>query len=614
MFFDGNNDAVRIPVSEELNVGTNDGYTFEVWLNVPNINRRNPVFEFDEASIAFSGTFAFVSANTPGSIHAGLIQVGNIDHSFVSDPNLVSANTWAHLAITYNRLTGLGTIYVNGNQVRQQNLGSFISRTSGTLFLGHRAATGFEETFQGTLDEAALYNRDLSAAEVQAIFLAGSNGKCREGTWFGFGSQGGALAPNATSNVSVFLNTNALSLAVGNYSDVLTIINASNDRGSTERTVALAVLNRRPTLGPLPPIQLAEDSGARTISLANIRPGGNEQQRLAVAAFSGNESLIANPIAVNYISPATNGTLLFAPLTNAHGTALVSVVVRDDAGTANGAIDAVTNTFLVTVTPVNDAPALALIPAQIIGEGSALVLSNTVRDPDLPDDQITFTLVSPPAGAIIDPVTGVFSWTPTESQGPGTNTITVVAVDRGQPPLSAINQFTVTVLEVNLAPVLTAVADRVVHEGMLVTWTAPASDPDLPSNRLTYGLGAGAPPGSSVNPLNGSFNWIAQAPGTNTIVYTVSDDGTPALVDSRSCRVIVLAPPRITAINQTGVNVTLIWTAIPGLSYRVQFKDNLSQPDWTDLPGDILATGQTATRADTLGLQQRFYRIRVGNE
>lgn len=69
----------------------------------------------------------------------------------------------------------------------------------------------------------------------------------------------------------------------------------------------------------------------------------------------------------------------------------------------------------------------------------------------------------------------------------------------------------------------------------------------------------------------------------------------------------MLGAPRSVEVSRTGANIALTWTAISGLRYRVQFKENLSQPEWTDL----LATGQTATKNDTLGPQQRFYRIQV---
>jgi hypothetical protein len=154
----------------------------------------------------------------------------------------------------------------------------------------------------------------------------------------------------------------------------------------------------------------------------------------------------------------------------------------------------------------------------------------------------------------------------------------------------------------------------VVHEGMMVAWSAPAGDPDVPLNHLTYGLAAGAPAGASANPINGSFQWLATGvpvPSTNTIVYSVTETGVPALTDTKHCRIVVLAAPRIVELRRAGASVSLTWTAIAGSRYRVQFKDNLAQPDWSDLPGEVLATGETATRTDSLGPRQRFYRLRA---
>lgn len=55
--------------------------------------------------------------------------------------------------------------------------------------------------------------------------------------------------------------------------------------------------------------------------------------------------------------------------------------------------------------------------------------------------------------------------------------------------------------------------------------------------------------------------------------------------------------------------VTVVWGAIPGRTYRVQFKDRLEAP-WTDLPGDVTASSETASKTDaTAGASlARFYR------
>jgi hypothetical protein len=58
----------------------------------------------------------------------------------------------------------------------------------------------------------------------------------------------------------------------------------------------------------------------------------------------------------------------------------------------------------------------------------------------------------------------------------------------------------------------------------------------------------------------------------------------------------------------------LAWTAIPDARYRVQIKTKLRDAavDWSDLPGDITATSDSASKTDSLGPDtQRFYKIMV---
>src|SRR5256885_6716795 len=80
---------------------------------------------------------------------------------------------------------------------------------------------------------------------------------------------------------------------------------------------------------------------------------------------------------------------------------------------------------------------------------------------------------------------GAIGWTPSEAQGPSTNTITVVVTDNGVPALSATNSFTVTVREVNVAPVLSVPANQTIDELSALAVTASATDADVPANTLT---------------------------------------------------------------------------------------------------------------------------------
>jgi hypothetical protein len=62
--------------------------------------------------------------------------------------------------------------------------------------------------------------------------------------------------------------------------------------------------------------------------------------------------------------------LTFRVATNAVGTNLITVVMKDTGGTTGGGKDSVTNTFSIGVTPANDAPTFLGIVSKTILEDS----------------------------------------------------------------------------------------------------------------------------------------------------------------------------------------------------------------------------------------------------
>jgi hypothetical protein len=57
----------------------------------------------------------------------------------------------------------------------------------------------------------------------------------------------------------------------------------------------------------------------------------------------------------------------------------------------------------------------------------------------------------------------------------------------------------------------------------------------------------------------------------------------------------------------------VLWSAVPGKSYRIQFKNHVTDNAWSDLPGDVQAVSESASKTDsTAGASwQRFYRVTV---
>ncbi len=151
------------------------------------------------------------------------------------------------------------------------------------------------------------------------------------------------------------------------------------------------------------------------------------------------------------------------------------------------------NTY--NILPVNDPPVLDPIGNQSVDEEKALTFTATATDPDLPDDTLTFGLAGAPTDASIDPLSGAFAWTPAEDQGAGSYTFDVCVNDASA--LSDCETITVSVAEVNVAPVLAEIEPQSVDEETLLTFTATATDHDIPAQTLTFSL-VGAPAGADI--------------------------------------------------------------------------------------------------------------------
>ena len=198
-------------------------------------------------------------------------------------------------------------------------------------------------------------------------------------------------------------------------------------------------------------------------------------------------------------------------------------------------------TITVTVTEVNVAPVLASIGDKTIAELALLSFNASATDADLPSQTLVFSLADGvegevPEGAVIT-AAGAFSWTPTEAQGPGEYTFDVCVSDG---VLSDCETITVTVSEVNVAPVLAEIGDQEVDELDTLEFVATATDADIPVQTLVFSLAGEVPEGAAITAA-GAFSWTPsdeQGPGEYTFDVCVSDG---ALSDCETITVTVNA-------------------------------------------------------------------------
>ena len=190
----------------------------------------------------------------------------------------------------------------------------------------------------------------------------------------------------------------------------------------------------------------------------------------------------------------------------------------------------------------NSAPTLEPIGNQQVEAGQSLVFQVVATDPNDPPDGLTFLLdAGAPAGATIDPQTGLFTWNTTLAQGPASYQITIRAVNNVNPLLSAAETIEIVVLRDISAPQLGPVNDLVAAIDQPISVGIPASETNDPPVGWTYQLDPDAPDGAAIEPLTGLFTWTPTTLGTFEFTVRVVSNADPNLQDSATFTIQVEA-------------------------------------------------------------------------
>ncbi len=140
----------------------------------------------------------------------------------------------------------------------------------------------------------------------------------------------------------------------------------------------------------------------------------------------------------------------------------------------------------------------------------------------------------PPGASItpVDNITATLSWTPDDSFGGQTVIFDVVGEGCTDPASTDSETITVTVSEDNQAPVLDAIGPINAPLNQELSFTASATDADLPEQTLSYSLSesefGSVPTGATINSESGLFTWTPDTPGSYSFDLVVQDDGSPS--------------------------------------------------------------------------------------
>jgi hypothetical protein len=187
--FNGSNGLVDLGQDPSLNIS--GSLTVSAWVNVQSLNHYKYLFaDFDptghlsQGSLGILATGQFFWFQGNEGITNGSVEPFGATH--------VNLNQWYHVAVVRDDNAKTVTLYVNGIQDGSVSYAGIpVLTLQGDKLLGGSGPGFLRDSFSGLLDEVALFNRALSAAEIQNIY----NSRAFGGDTVNIGSSANTLDP-----------------------------------------------------------------------------------------------------------------------------------------------------------------------------------------------------------------------------------------------------------------------------------------------------------------------------------------------------------------------------------------------------------------------------------
>jgi RHS repeat-associated protein len=286
---------------------------------------------------------------------------------------------------------------------------------------------------------------------------------------------------------------------------------------------------------------------------------------------------------------STSGLIQWTPLNEDVGTTLITVVVSDD---ENASVE---QSFSLNIININDQPNFSSVPVINSKEDElySYVLSATDVDAG---DALSFTLLSGPLGMTLDTFSTTLEWTP-EQQDVGEHTVELEVADVHG--LSEIQTFTLTIENINDAPVLPDIATSAIKATEYFSLQIEASDED--GDPLTYSLVNG-PLGMTVATDTGLLEWTPSVEQLGEVTVEIS--ARDAEITSTTTFTITVEPPPYSAPEFIG-DSQLVGFVNEDFTYQLQIEAAVEYSlELTSAPSGLTldtSTGQIAWPAMPAG-------------
>jgi len=171
--FDGSNDWINATNNPILNMGARN-LTFSLWMKPSNLNGLQALLFKGDTGVGAARGYGIATSDTSIRVQV----TANTELSFFSNKNDLTNGVWYFILVTKDNSTT--KLYINGALDKSQTspVGS-TDDTSLPLTIGRLGDSTYY--YNGVIDEVMIFNRSLSASEIQEIYA--SSPHASDETW-----------------------------------------------------------------------------------------------------------------------------------------------------------------------------------------------------------------------------------------------------------------------------------------------------------------------------------------------------------------------------------------------------------------------------------------------
>ena len=250
----------------------------------------------------------------------------------------------------------------------------------------------------------------------------------------------------------------------GSYAVTFSVNDGTGAGGTDSETIAITVnnVNRAPVLAVIGNKSVDENA----VLAFTLNASDEDSDTLSYSAVD---------LPLGAVFNNTTGAFSWTPDNSQVGNHSATFYVND--GNVSDGSDS--ETIIITVNNINRAPVLEAIGNKSVDEN--INLAFTLSAADLDGDTLTYFATGLPSGATLNSSSGAFKWTPNYFQAGNYSAVRFQVTDGS---LSASEDITITVTNVNRAPVLNSIGNKSVAKKSKLTFKVTASDKD--GDALTY--------------------------------------------------------------------------------------------------------------------------------